>query len=249
MTVHSQWQSRKQQNCGLFHDYLFYPTVSHGLRLPCPTFSHSHSLRLPMNLLRLWSTTLVIRSPRRQPSSSMCSFIHPHPQHEPAAFPATRFSGSGQGRQHAGPLFLLATRSTVHPERKTERKKTPVNAFELWESQYATLCFRPCLSQNPVAPLLPSLWVLLRCQQKEKQHWSQSPVRWAGVCFAQHLCAWKDVLCTCRSERPTGAVHPVQQSIHLPEVLAPIQLCPGKGLPETHLTFGAENLLLIHRYC
>lgn len=257
MTVHSQWQSGKQQNCGLFHDYWFYPTVSHGLPLPFPTFSHSHSLRLPINLVRLWSTALVITPPRRQPSSSSCSFIHPHPQYEPAAFPATRFSGSGRGRQHAGPSFLLANRSTVHPGRKTERKKTPVNAFELWESQYAhslssplssaSLRFRPCLSQNPVAvaPLPPSLWVLLRCQQKEKQHWSQSPVRWAGVCFARHLCAWKDVLCTRRSERPAGAVHPVQQSIHLPEVPALIQLCPDKGLPETDLTFGAIKLLLI----
>lgn len=50
------------------------------------------------------------------PSSS--SLTRRHPQYEPAASPATRFSGSGRGRQRARLSSLLTTHSTVRPERK-----------------------------------------------------------------------------------------------------------------------------------
>lgn len=59
--------------------------------------------------------------------------IHPHPQCEPAASPATQFSGSGRGRRHARPSFLPTTRSTDLPERREERRNISENDFEIEE--------------------------------------------------------------------------------------------------------------------
>lgn len=99
----------------------------HSSSLPFTTFSRSHSLKVLLILVRLWSMDLV-RMPS-ECSGSPSSFIHPHLRSEPAASPATRSSGSERGRRHAEPSFLRATRSRDRPERSKETRNKSESSF------------------------------------------------------------------------------------------------------------------------
>lgn len=97
---------------------------------------------------------------------SSSSLTRRHPQYEPAASPATRFSGSGQGRQRARPSSLLTTHSTVRPERKERGGQIRESCF-LWRSM-ATV-WLSCLFLLPLSISIgvlnghPWLWLLFFC--------------------------------------------------------------------------------------
>lgn len=85
----------------------------------------------------------------QQPSSFSSSLTRRHPQYEPAAAPATRFSGSGRGRQHARPSSLPTTRLTVHPGKKEEAIHKSVQGVHSWMSMCTA--WSPCLFLLPLS--------------------------------------------------------------------------------------------------
>lgn len=102
----------------------------------------------------------------QQPSSFSLLTRH-HPQYELVASPATRFSGSGRGRQRAKPSSLITTHSTVHPGRKEGRRRTSVKSLihECWCALLGSsclfllpVCISVCVSDRP-----PWLWWLFFC--------------------------------------------------------------------------------------